>query len=675
MDAANTELTTVESDQLDFLKRVLEMETEETSDGDNAVSPAAFDQDSWKRLVTMHLDLTILETFMWNHLEKFFIEDITKVMQGLIARLDQLDKIIPYLDVYVKHYIKRFLEFIAKFTRSPSKLLESWNKRIDKYKTCIYLKEIGNGIFEFIKLIDDEELGTNVDTMLKEIKQVASGNPGDTEEICHKLKEKVVERLLSEDLITEAILSYYFNIVKLLNIIDREMIYYAEIITPVRQYLVKRPDVLKAIIAFWKESLVDGKASTETYRVLDAANYNYHGLESDDDEAEADKWDVQNIGSKDSSKTTLKYKEIDKLSLLFELFGSDSDFIEEYENILAEKLLLSRVLDINEEIKNIELLKLRFGESKLLRSTVILRDVDDSQRFNTNYKTDLQRSKRYSTYAGLSPLSSNLLFVSSGYWPINSGVTFFEYPEPFKKIFDEIHEQFKRQKQIMLLEHHNNLGTVELELKFKNGEKHGFTCEPIQAIIITQFDKNNNPSGGGITLEELAEKLQAHQNYIRSKIFYWIKKGVIEEQKRNTNVSSSLQQSKSLNFGPKGFGRLDTIQDDSVVYELVEEYTPNDNVDENALIEEIDHEQIGRDKISSRDVLANLKKFEPKIISILSLNGPKTINKLKCLLDTVYRPDDNSQILMNDLTEILNALVKRRKITVQNEIYSLCSHV
>lgn len=133
---------------------------------------------------------------------------------------------------------------------------------IDKYKTCIYLKEIGNGIFEFIKLIDDEELGTNVDTMLKEIKQVASGNPGDTEEICHKLKEKVVERLLSEDLITEAILSYYFNIVKLLNIIDREMIYYAEIITPVRQYLVKRPDVLKAIIAFWKESLVDGKAST-----------------------------------------------------------------------------------------------------------------------------------------------------------------------------------------------------------------------------------------------------------------------------------------------------------------------------------------------------------------------------------------------------------------------------
>lgn len=74
----------------------------------------------------------------------------------------------------------------------------------------------------------------------------------------------------------------------------------------------------------------------------------------------------------------LKYKVIDRLSLLFDLFGSDADFIEEYENILAEKFLLSRVTDINEEIKNIELLKLRFGENKMLRSTVIMRDVNDS---------------------------------------------------------------------------------------------------------------------------------------------------------------------------------------------------------------------------------------------------------------------------------------------------------
>jgi hypothetical protein len=125
------------------------------------------------------------------------------------------------------------------------------------------------------------------------------------EEICGKLKEKIIERLLSEDLITEAILAYYFNIVKMLNIIDRDMLFYSEIITPIRQYLIKRPDVIKTIISFWKESLIDNMDENETFRVLDVANYNYHGLESDDDEEEADKWDVQNIGTKDNKTSSL----------------------------------------------------------------------------------------------------------------------------------------------------------------------------------------------------------------------------------------------------------------------------------------------------------------------------------------------------------------------------------
>ncbi len=106
-------------------------------------------------------------------------------------------------------------------------------------------------------------------------------------------------------MITEAILAYYFNIVKMLNIIDRDMLFYSEIITPIRQYLIKRPDVIKTIISFWKESLIDNMDENETFRVLDVANYNYHGLESDDDEEEADKWDVQNIGTKDNKTSSL----------------------------------------------------------------------------------------------------------------------------------------------------------------------------------------------------------------------------------------------------------------------------------------------------------------------------------------------------------------------------------
>ena len=360
---------------------------------------------------------------------------------------------------------------------------------------------------------------------------------------------------------------------------------------------------------------------------------------------------------------------------MFDLFGSDSDFIEEYENILAEKLLLSRVMDINEEIKNIELLKLRFGESKMIRSTVMLRDVDDSHRFNLNFKTDLQAARGYSSYMGLSPLNSNLLFVSSGYWPINTGVTHFEYPEGFKKIFEEIHDQFKKHKHIMQLDHHNNLGTVQLDLKFKNGEKFCFKCEPIQAIIISQFDKHNNPTGNPISLDSLATRLKAQQNYIKSKLYFWLKKGVVVECKKQNTVGVSLTQSSSLNFSQNTFLKMDTITEDSVLYQLVEEYKPSEAAEETEMEEEIENELFSRDKISSRDMIYNLKKYEPKITAILSLNGPKKIQKMKCLLETVYKPEGFNLIRINELTEILNELVKRRKITVQNEVYSLCSSV
>ena len=228
---------------------------------------------------------------------------------------------------------------------------------------------------------------------------------------------------------------------------------------------------------------------------------------------------------------------IDRLSLLFDLFGSDADFIEEYENILAEKFLLSRVTDINEEIKNIELLKLRFGETKMLRSTVIMRDVNDSHRFNHNYQEDLKASRQPQNQAAFSPTHSRLLFVSSGFWPVNSEVSHFEYPEAFGKVFEQVHAQFKKHKHIMSLKHHNNLGSVELELTFRNGQKGKFRCEPVQAAIISLFDKTNNPQQASLSVDFIAERLQAHANYIKTKIFYWIKRGVLQELNKKAAAS------------------------------------------------------------------------------------------------------------------------------------------
>lgn len=516
------------------------------------------------------------------------------------------------------------------------------------------------------------------------------------EEICSKLKEEIQDRLLSEDLITDAIITFYFNIVKCLNIIDKEMLHYQEVVGPIRQYLTKRPDIIKAVISIWKDTLSNSSGDTETYRVLDVAPHQSHGLESDDDEAEADRWDVRNVeGAHEGLRKSrnlphlanIKYKDVDKLSLLFEMFGSDADFIEEYENILAEKLLLSRVADINEEIKNIELLKLRFGEQKLIRSAVILRDVDDSHRFNTNARENLKRDRNLPNIDGLTPLNSNMLFTSSGYWPINNGVTHFTYPAPYAAVYTKLHEQFKLHKSFMFLEQHNNLGSVELELSFRSGGKQTFRCEPIQAILISQFGSSRNPSNKPLGLEELSKEINAQKGFVRSKMFYWVKKGVLREVRKNlaasTPIVGSVQLMKSGNFPQKFlFSRGDTIVDESTQvgedpsYELVLDYAPHETPDSEAEFygvnaDELDNEQISRETVSSRDMQANLKKFEPKILAILTVNGPKKLQKLKCLLDTVYKPEGMNMVGMNELTEILTAMVRSRKISLVNDIYTL----
>jgi len=61
-------------------------------------------------------------------------------------------------------------------------------------------------------------------------------------------------------------------------------------------------------------------------------------------------------------------------------------FIDEYRALLADRLLkLPKPGAITREIKCLELLKLRFGESDLQKCEVMLKDVADSQRLNTRF--------------------------------------------------------------------------------------------------------------------------------------------------------------------------------------------------------------------------------------------------------------------------------------------------
>ena len=82
------------------------------------------------------------------------------------------------------------------------------------------------------------------------------------------------------------------------------------------------------------------------------------------------------------TRVRIKYQESDLVTVLVNLYGSQEAFINEYQNMLAEKLMSAKDYNIDEEIKNIELLKIRFGEMALQTCNIIVKDVKDSKRLD-----------------------------------------------------------------------------------------------------------------------------------------------------------------------------------------------------------------------------------------------------------------------------------------------------
>ena len=62
------------------------------------------------------------------------------------------------------------------------------------------------------------------------------------------------------------------------------------------------------------------------------------------------------------------------------IYGSQDAFLKVYKSMLEERLLSGTEIKQDLELKNLELMKLRFGEQNLHACDVMLRDIKDSER-------------------------------------------------------------------------------------------------------------------------------------------------------------------------------------------------------------------------------------------------------------------------------------------------------
>lgn len=70
--------------------------------------------------------------------------------------------------------------------------------------------------------------------------------------------------------------------------------------------------------------------------------------------------------------------------MVVDIYGSKEIFVNEYRNLLADRLLAQLDFDPSRELVNLEHLKLRFDESMLHTCDVMLKDITDSKRINAH---------------------------------------------------------------------------------------------------------------------------------------------------------------------------------------------------------------------------------------------------------------------------------------------------
>ena len=521
---------------------------------------------------------------------------------------------------------------------------------------------------QFINLLKEKFVSLKIDNFFEIISKFPESKPTlidikicissfDKNKFVARIKDQLQKRLLYPGVSTRIIIEIFIRIIKIMRIIDASSNYMLELLSqPIKEYLLNRKDTMQWIItAIISEEDVNMIEDMSKAYVKNIQSKDYDYLSSDD---EPENWEPINLkGIKYNDKyisNDFKNTKIDIVSILVNVFGSPEKFMEQYKRMLIERKITDNNFDLEQESKNLELLKLKFGENLLTNCEIIIQHIKESRKLNnklfkdpnftcviinSNYwpfikanHFDLSYLDEQNNNNDKSNSNSNIINTNESKIPYDTFLNNFNNKlKNYQKLYSD--NKFSRK-----IEFYTNLGYCHITLSFKNGN-FDFVVTPLSYLIIQFFDEENKKNFKLFNIDYISEKLHSESLRVKQSLDFWLSKGVLKKIKKEEKDNES--------------------NDNNYYYE------PNDvlNVGD-------EHEVIIEEKIYNFEYpkdISNSLLIENSIMSIIRNGGPKNFEQLYRNLLYSYKIDI-SEIKLKDL---LWKMTLEQKICKDSENYKL----
>ncbi|KAI7819902.1 hypothetical protein BC939DRAFT_458926 [Gamsiella multidivaricata] len=327
---------------------------------------------------------------------------------------------------------------------------------------------------------------------------------GQRDQLQNAILAAMEKRLLHPGAETTDIIEFYICTIKYLRILDPSGVMLDRAARAINQYLRTRDDTMRAIVS----CIVDDSSDLLTNSTEGIQS----NVEADDEGSDDDTWVPEPVNA-GPDLSSARRRMADIISVLANIYDTNDRFIEEFQTILADRLLHATDFKIDREIRQLELLKLRFGETDLQHCEVMLADIAESKRVNANIQTLLP------------DMTVSATIASRYYWPEIESESL-ELPDPFKRLLESYKATFQTTKPAQKLELFISMGLVDLELELEDRTLQ-FQVEPVYASIIYLFEEQDS-----WTLSALSAKLQVTEDILEQRVQFWIREGVLKESDR-----------------------------------------------------------------------------------------------------------------------------------------------